>query len=91
MDKLVLVPELLGTKNKKFTHEPLLKLSYTDCQTSCWRGDTLCNGELAVAAIRCEVLLRATIRATKKIAREFMLHRAILHQLVSQRHCKASC
>ena len=84
---------LLGTKNKKCAHALLLKLP-KNCEISCWRGDTLCNG----VANCCNPLRKVELSSTscnasrnKKIARQPMLHCAILQQLVSQWHCETSC
>ena len=80
---------VLGTKNKKTVCTcPLIKKC--KIETSCWRGDTLCNGVVNCCNPLQKVELSSTSCNTscnKKIARQTMLHCAILQQLVSQWHC----
>ena len=57
-----------------------------NCETSCWMGDTLCSGVVNCCNPLRKVELRSTLcnaSCNKKVARQPMLHYAILQQLVS--------
>ena len=86
---------LLGTKNKKCEHAPLLKLSLKIARQVAGGWVIHFAMVLPVAAIRCknraEFYLTVQRFTQQKISRQPMLHFAILQQLVSQRHCGTSC